>query len=86
VIGGETLVLGVNALHSHKQSNEVQLCAFDVLELMATTCAACRSWCVRPNWDRLLRGRPDGIFTSPCEQARLDLACFCAACDMGLRA
>ena len=54
VIDGEAVVLGVDGvssfdeLHSGKCNEQVQLYAFDMLALMATTCASCHYRCARP--------------------------------------
>jgi len=53
VIDGEAVVLGVDgrsdfdALHSGKHNEEVQLYAFDMLAVTATTCGLCRYQCAR---------------------------------------
>jgi bifunctional non-homologous end joining protein LigD len=36
------------------------------------------------NLERLLRGRPDGIFVNPFDQSAIGPDLFRAACDMGL--
>jgi bifunctional non-homologous end joining protein LigD len=38
----------------------------------------------KANLERLLRGRPDGIFVNPFEQGAIGPDLFRAACDMGL--
>ena len=68
VIDGEAVVLGVNgvsdfnALHSRKQNHEVQLCAFDVLAVDGDDLRGLPLSMRKTNLERLLRGRPDGIF------------------------
>jgi ATP-dependent DNA ligase len=90
VIDGEAVVLCVdgmpdfNALHSRKYNGEAQLCAFDVLaldgELLRNLALSMR----KTNLERLLRGRPDGIFINPFEIGAIGPDLFRAACDMGL--
>jgi ATP-dependent DNA ligase len=71
VIDGEAVILGVdgisdfNALHSGKRGEEVQLCAFDVLAVDADDLRDLPLSMRKANLERLLRGRPDGIFISP---------------------
>src|ERR1700759_2346824 len=73
VIDGEAVILGVdgrsdfNALHSNKQNGEVQLCAFDVLAMGGDDLRALPLSMRKTNLERLLRGRPDGIFVNPFE-------------------
>jgi anaerobic glycerol-3-phosphate dehydrogenase len=73
VIDGEAVILGVdgrsdfNALHSRKHNHEVQLCAFDVLAIEGEDLRALPLSMRKTNLDRLLRGRPDGIFINPFE-------------------
>jgi bifunctional non-homologous end joining protein LigD len=68
VIDGEAVILGIggrsdfNALHSNRQNGEVQLCAFDVLALGGDDLRALPLSMRKTNLERLLRGRPDGIF------------------------
>jgi bifunctional non-homologous end joining protein LigD len=90
VIDGEAVILGVNgvsdfnALHSRKQNNEVQLCAFDVLAMDGEDLRSLDLSKRKTNLDRLLRGRPDGIFVNPFESRAIGPYLFRAACDMGL--
>jgi bifunctional non-homologous end joining protein LigD len=90
VVDGEAVVLRVdgvsdfNALHSRKQNHEVQFCAFDVLALDGDDLRDLPLSMRKTNLDRLLRGRPDGIFISPFEQGAIGPGLFRAACDMGL--
>ena len=53
-----------NALHSGKHNAEVQFCAFDVLALDGDDLPLSMH---KTNLERLLRGRPDGIFVNPFE-------------------
>jgi ATP-dependent DNA ligase len=90
VIDGEAVILGVdgvsdfNALHSRKQNHEVQLCAFDVLAIDGDDLRGLPLSTRKANLDRLLRGRPDGIFVNPFEQGAIGPDLFRAACDVGL--
>jgi len=90
VIDGEAVALGVdgvsdfNALHSGKHPGEVQLCAFDVLALDGEDLRKLPLSMRAGNLDRLLRGRPDGIFINPFETGAIGPKLFHAACDMGL--
>jgi len=90
VIDGEAVILGVNgvsdfsALHSRKQSHEVQLCAFDVLAMDEEDLRSQPLSKRKTNLDRLLRGWSDGIFVNPFEQGAIGPDLFRAACDMGL--
>jgi len=73
VIDGEAVILGVNgvsdfnALHSGKQNDQVQFCAFDVLAVDGEDVRDLPLSMRKANLDRLLRGRPDGIFINPFE-------------------
>ncbi len=90
VIDGEAVVLGVdgvsdfNALHSGKQNAEVQLCAFDVLAMDGEDLRQLPLSMRKANLERLLRGRPDGIFINPFETGSIRADLFRAACEMGL--
>ena len=90
VIDGEAVVLGVdgvsnfNALHSGKLNQEVQLCAFDVLAVDGDDLRDLPLSKRKTSLDRLLRGRPDGIFVNPFEVGAIGPDLFRAACDMGL--
>ncbi len=90
VIDGEAVVLCVdglpdfNALHSNKYNEEVQFCAFDVLALDGEDLRNLPLSMRKSNLERLLRGRPDGIFVNPFEQGAIGPDLFRAACDMGL--
>jgi bifunctional non-homologous end joining protein LigD len=90
VIDGEAVILGVdgisdfNALHSGKHNGEVQLCAFDVLAIGGEDVRDMPLSRRKTNLERLLRGRPDGIFVNPFESGAIGPDLFRAACDMGL--
>ncbi len=90
VIDGEAVVLGAdgiadfNALHSGKQNGEVQFCAFDVLAIEGEDVRDLPLSMRKANLERLLRGRPDGIFINPFEIGAIGPDLFRAACDMGL--
>lgn len=89
VIDGEAVVLGVDgysdfsALHSGKQNAEVQFCAFDVLAMDGEDLRPLPLSMRKANLDRLLRGRPDGIFVNPFEAGEIGPDLFAAACTMG---
>jgi ATP-dependent DNA ligase len=90
VVDGEAVILGVdgrsdfNALHSGKQNSEVQLCAFDVLAMGGEDLRALPLSMRKTNLERLLRGRPDGIFVSPFESGAIGPDLFRKACEFGL--
>ncbi|WFU37553.1 DNA ligase [Bradyrhizobium sp. CB82] len=90
VIDGEAVILGVDgisdfdALHSGKHNTEVQLCAFDVLATGGDDLRALPLSMRKANLERLLRGRPDGIFINPFETGAIGPDLFRAACSMGL--
>jgi ATP-dependent DNA ligase len=90
VIDGEAVILGVNgltdfnALHSGKHGAEVQLCAFDVLAIDGDDLRDLPLSMRKANLERLLRGRPDGIFVNPFEIGAIGPDLFRAACRMGL--
>jgi bifunctional non-homologous end joining protein LigD len=90
VIDGEAVVLGVdgvsdfNALHSGKHNGEVQLCAFDVLAIGGEDVQALPLSMRKTNLERLLRGRPDGIFINPFETGAIGPDLFRKACEFGL--
>ena len=90
VLDGEAVILSINgmsdfnALHSRKQKHEVQLCAFDVLAMDREDLRSLDLSKRKTNLDRLLRGRPDGIFVNPFESRAIGPYLFRAACDMGL--
>lgn len=84
------MILGIdgrsdfNALHSNRQNSEVQLCAFDVLAIGSDDLRALPLSMRKTNLERLLRGRPDGIFVNPFEIGAIGPDLFRAACYMGL--
>lgn len=90
VIDGEAVILGIdgrsdfNALHSNRQNEEVQLCAFDVLAMGGEDLRALHLSMRKMNLERLLRGRPDGIFVNPFEVGEIGPDLFRAACKLGL--
>jgi ATP-dependent DNA ligase len=90
VIDGEAVILGAdgvsdfNALHSGRYNGEVQLCAFDALALEGEDLRKLPLSMRKTNVERLLRGRPDGIFINPFEQGEIGPDLFWAACRMGL--
>jgi bifunctional non-homologous end joining protein LigD len=90
VLDGEAVVLSLdgmpdfNALHSGKHNDEVQFCAFDVLALDGDDLRNLPLSMRKANLERLLRGRPDGIFVNPFESGAIGPDLFRAACDMGL--
>ena len=90
LIDGEAVVLGVdgiadlNALHSRRHDDEVQLYAFDILALDGDDLRGLPSSMRKTNLARLLARRPDGIFVAPFEQGEIGPDLFRAACRMGL--
>jgi bifunctional non-homologous end joining protein LigD len=90
VIDGEAIIRGIdgysdfNALHSGKHNDEVELIAFDVLAMDGDDLRELPLSMRKTNLDRLLRGRPDGIFVNPFESGAIGPELFRAACDMGL--
>jgi bifunctional non-homologous end joining protein LigD len=87
---GEAVILGLDgiadfgALHSRKHNEEVQFCAFDVLAIDGDDVRGLPLSMRKANLDRLLRGRPDGIFINPFEMGAIGPDLFKAACEMGL--
>lgn len=90
VIDGEAVILGAdglsdfNALHSGKHGSEVQLCAFDVLAIDGDDLRELPLTKRKVRLERLLKGRPDGIFVNPFEVGAIGPDLFLAACSMGL--
>jgi bifunctional non-homologous end joining protein LigD len=90
VIDGEAVILGVdgisdfNALHAGKSNQEVQLCAFDALALAGEDLGNLPLSLRKTNLERLLRGRPDGIFINPLEIGAIGPDLFRKACAFGL--
>lgn len=90
MLDGEAVILCLdgmpdfNALHSGKNNEEVQFCAFDVLAMDGEDLRQLPLSMRKTKLDRLLRGQPDGIFINPFEQGAIGPGLFRAACDMGL--
>jgi ATP-dependent DNA ligase len=63
----------------------VQLCAFDVLALGGEDLRALPLSMRKTNLERLLRGRPDGIFVNPFEAGAIGPDLFRVACAHGWR-
>jgi bifunctional non-homologous end joining protein LigD len=90
VIDGEAVILGVDgvsdfdALHVGRNSDEVQLYAFDVLAMDGDDLRGLPLSMRKTNLARLLRGRPDGLFIAPFEVGEIGPKLFAAACSMGL--
>ena|SRR3974390_693996 len=90
VIDGEAVILGADgisdfdALHSGKRSDEVQLCAFDVLAMDGDDLRNLSLSMRKANLARLLHGRPDGIFVSEFEQGEIGPDLFKKVCEFGL--
>jgi bifunctional non-homologous end joining protein LigD len=90
VVDGEAVILcldGIadfNALHSGKHNTEVQLCAFDVLAMDGEELRDLPLSMRKANLERLLRGRPNGIFINPFATGAIGPDLFRAVCDMGL--
>jgi bifunctional non-homologous end joining protein LigD len=81
VIDGEAVILGVDgvsdfdALHVGRNSDEVQLYAFDVLAMDGDDLRGLPLSMRKTNLARLLRGRLDGMFLAPFEQGRSGPTC-----------
>src|SRR5246127_3840051 len=90
VLDGEAVILGVDgvsdfdALHSGKHSEEVQLCAFDILVEGDDDLRKLPLSMRKTNLERLLARRPEGIFVNPFERGEIGPDLFAAACKMGL--
>src|ERR1700741_4172847 len=90
VIDGEAVILGVdgisdfNALHSGKHSEEVQLCAFDLLAMDGDDLRDLPLSMRKANLAGLLARRPDGIFLSEFEVGEIGPDLFREACQFGL--
>ena len=90
VIDGEAVVLGVDgvsdfvALHSGRQSEAVQLYAFDIMALNGDDLRGLPLSRRKTNLAQLLARRPDGILIAPFEQGEIGPDLFRAACDKGL--
>jgi ATP-dependent DNA ligase len=87
VIDGEAVIPGAdgisdfNALHCGKYNGGVQLCAFDALAIDGEDLRDLPLSMRKTNLERLLRGRPDGIFVNPFETGAIgpDTGYGCAA-------
>jgi bifunctional non-homologous end joining protein LigD len=90
VLDGEAVILGVdgisdfNALHSGKNNEEVQLCAFDVLAMDGYDLRDLPLSMRKANLARLLPQRPEGIFPGDFEQGEIGPDLFRKACEFGL--
>jgi hypothetical protein len=77
VIDGEAVILGVdgisnfNALQSNRQNEEVQLYAFDVMAINGEDLRDLPLSMRKAILEKLLRGRPDGMFIAPFEQGEI---------------
>jgi ATP-dependent DNA ligase len=77
VLDGEAAILGVdgisdfNALHSGKQNDEVQLCAFDILVEGDDDPRRLPLHLRKTSLERLLARRPEGIFVNPFERGEI---------------
>jgi bifunctional non-homologous end joining protein LigD len=86
VIDGEAVVLCLDgiadfdALHSGKHNEEAQLCAFDVLAIDGDDLRELPLSMRKTNLERLLCGRPDGIFVNPRPSALLSKGTFAPLC------
>ena len=78
VLDGEAVI---NALHSGKRNEEVQLCAFDLLAMDGDDLRDLPL--SKPILPGCLR-RPDGIFLSDFEQGEIGPDLFRKACEFGL--
>jgi hypothetical protein len=73
VIDGEAVILGIDGIAGlqrapfRQQNGEVQLCAFDVVAIDGDDVHDLPLSMRKANLDRLIRGRPDGIFVNPFE-------------------
>ena len=89
VIDGEAVILGVDgysdfiALHSRRHNDEVQLCAFDILAEGGDDLRRLPLSIRKANLERLLRGRPDGIFVNSFEIGEIGPDLFRKACEFG---
>jgi bifunctional non-homologous end joining protein LigD len=83
IIPGVDGISDFNALHSGKHSEEVQLCAFDVLAMDGDDLRRLPLTMRKANLARL-RGRPEGIFLNPFEQGEIGPDLFLKACEFGL--
>jgi ATP-dependent DNA ligase len=90
VIDGEICVLDVqgisdfNALHSNRHNEEAQLYAFDLVAVDGEDLRDLPLIDRKAKLERLLKGRPQGIFVAPFEGGEIGPGLFEAACRMGL--
>lgn len=90
IIDGEICVLDVrgvsdfNALHSNKRNEEAQLYAFDMVAVGGEDLRDEPLRVRKAHLNRLLKGRPQGLFTDQYAQGDVGPALFEAACKMGL--
>jgi len=84
VILGVDGISDFNGLHSNKNNDEEQLCAFDVLAMDGGDLRKLPLSIRKANLARLLARRPDGIFISPFEQGEIGPDLFRKACEFGL--
>jgi len=84
VIRGGVDGISDKALHSGRYNEEVQLCAFDCSQRMATICAVFPLSIRTANLVRLLARWPNGIFVALFEQGEIGPDPLRAACRMGL--
>ena len=73
-----------NALHSGRNNEEVQLCAFDILVEGDDDLRRLPLHLRKTALEKLLARRPDGIFVNPFERGGIGPDLFAAACRMGL--
>jgi bifunctional non-homologous end joining protein LigD len=73
-----------NALHSGKNNEEVQLCAFDVLAMDGDDLRNLPLSMRKTNLARLFARRPEGIFLSEFEQGEIGSDLFRKVCEFGL--
>jgi len=90
VIDGEIVVLDVrgvsdfDALHSNRHNEEAQLYAFDCLILEGEDLRDLPLLERKAKLDKLLRGRPEGIFVAPFDRGEIGPDLFRHACLMGV--
>jgi bifunctional non-homologous end joining protein LigD len=90
VIDGEICVLDLqgisdfDALHSNRHNDEAQLYAFDLPALEGDDLRDLPLFERKDRLDKLLRGRPEGIFVAPFERGEIGPDLFVAACRMRL--
>jgi ATP-dependent DNA ligase len=81
------VILGIDGgsdFHAwHPNNDEVQLC-FDLLTIGSEDLRALPLPMRKTNLERLLWGRPDGIFVSPFENGAIGPDLFRKACEFGI--